>query len=65
MKNEIIIKFPNKEIKNKFLGQMSDGVGENFSDFSLFHEENGKYLKKYDSEGRLICIVNEIFDEYN
>ena len=61
--SEIIIIFKNKELQDEFIGQMMDGIGENFCDFSHWHKENGQYLKKYDTQNRLICTVNEIFED--
>ena len=38
---DIVIRFPSKALANKFCGQMSDGVGEGFCDFSFWHKKEG------------------------
>jgi hypothetical protein len=63
-KTEIIIRFKNQKIQDDFIGQMMDGFGENFSDFTHWHETGtDKFDKQYCPDGRLICIVNEIFKD--
>lgn len=42
-----------------FMSVMMDGSG--ICDFTWWHENEGKSIKKYDDEGRQICKVNEIF----
>jgi hypothetical protein len=63
--NEIVVKFPSKEMMEEFLGQMMDGYGESFFDFTHWHEvitPEGQtiYGKEYDEQGRLICDCNRV-----
>ena len=66
---DIIVRFPNKELAEAFCGQMSDGFGEGFCDFS-FHRrlpntdgtKNEHYEKVKSSDGTPVFFVNEIFD---
>jgi hypothetical protein len=60
---EIIVRFKDQETQDKFIGQMMDGFGEGLSDFTHWHKEDGEYTKQYCPEGRLICTVNEIFED--
>lgn len=61
--NEIIVRFKNEDVMKSFIGQMVDGFGGNYCDFTHWTEdENGHYSKQYDKEGRLICTVNKFFD---
>ena len=63
---EIIVRFKDQETQDKFIGQMMDGFGENYTDFTHWHwyEEGKQYIKEYCLEGRLICTVNEVFENY-
>lgn len=67
---EIIVRFPNEEIADKFIGQMMDGFGEGMCDFTHWYKKPGTsgknrddYEKIYDPEGRLVCYVNKIFND--
>ena len=64
---DIIVRFPSKEIADGFCGQMSDGFGENFCDFSFRKKKEGTDGKKisdyeeiYEGEKR-VYFVNNIF----
>jgi hypothetical protein len=64
-KNEIVVRFPNEEIMKAFLGQMMDGYGESFFDFTHWHEiqnpeGESTFEKQYDEEGRLICTCDSV-----
>jgi len=72
MTNRIAIEFPSVEMLEYFIGQMSDGFGEGFCDFSTSRQKpntTGKKLEDYekitDKEGNLICFVDYIegFDD--
>lgn len=39
MTYDIIVRFPNKELADEFCGQMSDGFGEGFCDFSFWDND--------------------------
>jgi hypothetical protein len=41
MSYDIIVRFPNKELADEFCMQMSDGLGEEFCDFSFWHRKIG------------------------
>ena len=38
---DILVRFPSKKIADEFCGQMSDGFGENFCDFSFHRQKEG------------------------
>ena len=60
---EIIVQFKDEKALEFFIGQMMDGIGEDIFNFTHWHKDNnGRYIKKYDSEGRLVCTAN-IFEE--
>jgi len=65
MGNRITIEFPSVEMLEYFIGQMSDGFGENFCGFSTTrkkHNTIGNKLEDYekitDKEGNLVCFVD-------
>lgn len=63
---DIVVRFPSKEMADEFCGQMSDGFGEGFCDFSYWQEtivlgEKSKY-EKVEKEGVPVYFVNEIFE---
>lgn len=68
MKYQIIVEFPSKEIADEFCGQMSDGFGENYCDFSFHKQREGTDGTKrehfevvHDREGRRVYFVNKLF----
>lgn len=73
MAYDIIVRFPNKELADEFCGQMSDGFGEGFCDFSPFSwdpdvEIHGQPIPQrlvepsIPTRPRPVFFVNEIFD---
>ena len=68
MSYDIIIRFPNKELAEEFTGQMSDGFGEGFCDFSVWQQKPGTSGKRNSDfvkvkEGDTpVCFVNSIFE---
>lgn len=65
----IVVEFPNKELADKFCGQMSDGFGEGFCDFSFHRQipgtngkENSHYERVKDETGKDVYFVKEIFE---
>jgi hypothetical protein len=70
MSYDIILRFPNKEAADEFCGQMSDGFGENYCDFS-FHRQiegtdgtkNEHYERVTSSapDGTEVYFVNDVF----
>lgn len=69
MSYDIIVRFPNKKIADEFCGQMSDGIGENFCDFSFWRQKDGTDGSKPSdfervTEGdRPVYFVNDLFEE--
>ena len=71
MSHDIIVRFPSEEAADEFCGQMSDGFGEGFCDFS-FHKQkegtDGTKNEHYESvtssapDGTKVYFVDEIFD---
>ena len=65
---DIIVRFPSKEVADEFMGQMSDGFGEGFCDFSLSKQKEGTDGKKNEhyerivEDGKPVCFVKEIFE---
>ena len=59
---DIIVRFPDKKMADQFCGQMSDGFGEGFCDFSFYEEDSGKFKKVTSSapEGTKVYFVNNI-----
>ena len=65
---QIVVEFPNEETANHFCGQLSDGFGEKYCDFSFHRQKentSGKNAEDweeiYDTEGRRIYYVNKMF----
>jgi len=66
---EIVIRFPDKAIADQFCGQMSDGFGEGFCDFS-FHRQKpdtdgtqaSDFERIFDVHGRPVFFVSSVFD---
>ena len=72
MSYQIIVQFKNKESAEEFCGQMSDGFGENYCNFSHHRQLEGTegnkpehYVKDVGDCGRKIFYVKHIegFDE--
>jgi hypothetical protein len=69
MSYDIIVRFPNKKLADKFCGQMSDGFGEGFCNFSGWKQiegTDGKKTEHYQKitsstpEGTPVYFVNSI-----
>lgn len=43
---DIIVRFPTKKLADEFCGQMSDGFGEGFCDFSYYRQKEGTTGRK-------------------
>ena len=41
MSYDIVVRFPDKELADKFAGQMSDGAGEGLCDFRAWQQKPG------------------------
>jgi hypothetical protein len=69
MSYDIIVRFPSKKLAQEFTGQMSDGVGESFCDFSYWQKlPNTDGTKASDfvkvTEGETpVFFVNSIFEQ--
>lgn len=68
---DIIVRFPSKELADEFCGQMSDGFGENFCDFSFWQqkpETDGTKPSDFEKitssapDGTPVFFVRKIFD---
>lgn len=53
MSYDIIVRFPSKEMADEFCGQMSDGFGEGFCDFSFWQQKPGTDGKKKEDYERI------------
>jgi len=67
MTYDIIVRFPSKEVADRFVGQMCDGFGEGFCDFTPYlKSEGGPHgTAKYERivvDGKPVCFVDEIFE---
>ena len=68
MSYDIIVRFPNKEVADEFAGQMSDGFGEGFCDFSHHRQKPGTTGKKrgdYEEvteDGKRVYFVDKLFE---
>lgn len=69
MPYDIIVRFPNQALADNFCGQMSDGFGEDFCDFSFSKQIKGTNGKKEHQritssapEGTKVFFVNSIFE---
>ena len=69
MPHQIIIEFPTKKLADEFCGQMSDGFGENFCDFSFWRQKTNtdgtknEHYEKVQDGNRRIYYVNSIFEQ--
>jgi hypothetical protein len=71
---DIVVRFPSKKLADEFCGQMSDGAGEGFCDFSFFRQKEGTDGKKNSDyevvktaegeipEGTRVFFVNGLFE---
>ena len=68
---DIIVRFPTKKLADEFCGQMSDGFGEGFCDFSFWQQKPGTNGKKEDDfekvtssapNGTEVYFVKSIFE---
>jgi hypothetical protein len=68
---DIIVRFPTKKLADEFCGQMSDGFGEGFCDFSYYRQKEGTTGRKnsdYEEvtssapEGTKVYFVDRIFE---
>ena len=70
MSYDIIVRFPNKKTADEFTGQMSDGFGEGFCDFSYWQQKpntDGNKPSDFEkivdaSTGLPVFFVNAIFE---
>ena len=71
MSYDIIVRFPSKEMADKWASQMSDGFGEGYCSFSHFQQKPGTDGKKKEDfekitasapEGTPVFFVNRLFD---
>ena len=62
--DEIIVKFENNKMLELFITQMMDGFGENGCNFTWWHKERENYIHKFDKEGRIICTVTDIDENF-
>ena len=60
MSYDIVVRFPSKAMADKFCGQMSDGFGENFCDFSFHRQKKGTDGKKASDYERVVTAEGEI-----
>lgn len=72
MSYDIIIRFPDKAVADEWCGQMSDGFGENYCDFTSWVKKIGTSGKKKNDfekvtssapEGTPVFFVNEVFED--
>ena len=67
MAYDIIVRFPDKKTADEFCGQMSDGAGEGFCDFSFWRQKDGttgkrkEDFEKVTDEGRRVYFVDSVF----
>lgn len=67
MPYDIIIRFPDKKLADEFCGQMSDGFGEGFCNFSPWQQHPGTDGKKHEDyfkvkeDGKDVYFVKDIF----
>ena len=54
--HDIIVRFPSKEMADYFCGQMSDGYGEGFCNFT-------RWTRKCDTDGKRPEDYEETFEE--
>jgi len=62
MSFEIIVRFPSKEIASAWIGQMSDGFGENFCDFTPRQPGTNEKVTGSAPEGTPVYFVQKIFN---
>ena len=66
MSYDIIVRFPSKKLADEFCGQMSDGFGEGFCDFSFWLQKPGTTgrkksdFEKITEDGKDVFFVNSI-----
>ncbi len=70
MSYRIVVEFPDKQTADRWCGQMSDGIGENFSDFINARMRPGTdgtknwHWERVTDRGRPVYFVTWIGDEY-
>ena len=71
MSYDIIVRFPDQKTADEFCGQMSDGWGEGFCDFSFWRRKEGADLAQpknsdfeavYAPDGTRIYFVDRLFE---
>lgn len=71
MAYDIIVRFPDKETADEWCGQMSDGFGEGYCDFSFWKQKEGtdgtkkEHFEKVQAsapEGTPVFFMNRIFE---
>lgn len=69
MSYDIIVRFPDKKTAEMFVGQISDGFGENVCDFSHWRQKEGTDGKepadfeKVTEGGKRVYFVSEMFKQ--
>ena len=65
---DIIVRFPSKELADRFCGQMSDGFGEGFCDFSAYRQvpnttgTRKEHFEEVHEGERRVYFVTDIFE---
>ena len=67
MSYDIVVRFPTKKMADYFAGQMSDGFGEGFCNFSFWEQIEGTdgtkkehFRKVKDELGRPVYFVSDV-----
>ena len=69
MTYDIIVRFPSKELADEFCGQMSDGFGEGFCDFTPWDHDPANQIhgqpfpRKVVEDGKPVFFVDSIFEQ--
>ena len=64
--SKLVIEFTSDEMRDYFIGQMSDGFGENFCGFSVFRKKpntegnKAEHYERVDEGGIPVCFVNYV-----
>ena len=60
MSYDIVVRFPSKKLADEFCGQMSDGFGEGYCDFSFWRLKEGTDGKKKEDFEKVTTAEGEI-----
>ena len=60
MSYDIVVRFEDKKTADEFCGQMSDGFGEGFCDFSFWLQKEGTNGKHKDDFVKVVTKENEV-----